>query len=341
MGMRQWKVRPNHEQPLVQVEASERDPGPGEARIRVHAASLNFRDQLLLSGRYPTVRNEAVVPLSDGAGEVIAIGSGVTRVKAGDRVTATTITNWVDGRFDPSLAAGSIGFSVDGWLAEEIVLPESALVGLPDQMSYSAAATLPCAGITAWNAVVETAHLGPDESVLALGTGGVSMFAVQIARLVGAQALITSSSDDKLERARALGADLGVNYRTHPEWHLRVRELTGGRGVDLVIENAATLRQSVQATRYGGVVAVIGMLAVLTPNQPRPDGDLTDFLRFGVTVTPILMGNRRMLTRMVNAFARHHVQPVIDREFAFEEAPAAYQALAEAGHVGKLVITIP
>jgi NADPH:quinone reductase-like Zn-dependent oxidoreductase len=212
---------------------------------------------------------------------------------------------------------------------------------LPDQLSYSAAATLPCAGITAWNAVVETAHLGPDESVLALGTGGVSMFAVQIAKLVGAQALITSSSDDKLERARALGADLGVNYRTHPDWHLRVRELTGGGGVDLVIENAATLRQSVQAARYGGIVAVIGMLAVLTPNQPRPDGDLTDFLRFGVTVTPILMGNRRMLTRMVNAFVRHGVQPVIDREFAFDQAPAAYQALAEAGHVGKLVITNP
>ncbi len=337
--MRQWKVRPNHEQPLAMVEAVPRDPGPGEARIRMRAASLNFRDQLLLTGRYPTGGGRPVVPLSDGAGEVIAIGRGVTRVKVGDRVTATTITNWIDGRFDPSMGPGSIGFSVDGWLSEEVVLPETALVVLPDALSYSAAATLSCAGITAWNAVVETAHIAPGQSVLALGTGGVSIFAVQIAKLVGAQALITSSSDAKLERAHACGADLGVNYRTHPEWETRVRELTDGQGVDLVIETAATLRQSVQATRYGGTVAVIGMLAVLLPGASRPNGDLTDFLRFGVTVTPILMGNRRMLTRMIDAFARHGIEPVIDREFPFDEAPAAYQALADANHVGKLVIT--
>ena len=337
--MRQWKVRPNHDPPLSLMEAVHRDPGPGEVLIRVHAASLNFRDQLLLTGRYSTGRDQPVVPLSDGAGEVIGIGPRVTRVKVGDRVTATTITNWIDGRFEPSMRAGSIGFSLDGWLSEEVVLPETALVVLPDTLSYSAAATFPCAGVTAWNAVIETARIGPGGSVLALGTGGVSMFAVQIAKLVGAQALITSSSDAKLERAYALGADLGVNYRTYPEWETRVRELTEGQGVDLVIENAATLRQSVQATRYGGTVAVIGMLAVLVPGGSRPDGDLTDLLRFGVTVTPILMGNRRMLTRMVNAFARHHVEPVIDREFPFDEAPAAYQALAEANHVGKLVIT--
>jgi NADPH:quinone reductase-like Zn-dependent oxidoreductase len=337
--MRQWKVRPKHEQPLVLEERIHQEPGPGEVRIRVHAASLNFRDQLLLGGRYPTSRNEPVVPLSDGAGEVIAVGAGVTRVKVGDRVTATTIANWIDGRFEPSMAAGSIGFSVDGWLAEEVVLPETALVVLPDAMSYRAAATLPCAGVTAWNAVIETARIGPGETVLALGTGGVSMFALQIAKLVGAQPIVTSSSDEKLERARLHGADLGVNYRTCPTWETRVRELTGGQGVDLVIENAATLRQSVQATRYGGTVAVIGMLAVLAPGESRPNGDLTDLLRFGVTVTPILMGNRRMLTRMVHAFVRHGIEPVIDREFPFDEAPAAYRALADANHVGKLVIT--
>ena len=336
--MRQWIVRPHHTD-LVLVEAVQRNLRFGEVRIRVHAASLNFRDQLLLGGRYPTSREEPVVPLSDGAGEVIAVGEGVTRVKVGDRVTATTITNWIDGRFEPSMAAGSIGFSVDGWLSEEVVLPETALVVLPDAMSYRAAATLPCAGVTAWNAVIETARIGPDETVLALGTGGVSMFAVQIAKLVGAQTIVTSSSDEKIERAKALGTDIGVNYRTSPNWEERVRELTGGRGVDLVVENAATLRQSVQATRYGGTVAVIGMLAVLAPGESRPNGDLTDFLRFGVTVTPILMGNRRMLTRMVNAFVRHKIEPVIDREFTFDEAPAAYQALADANHVGKLLIS--
>jgi NADPH:quinone reductase-like Zn-dependent oxidoreductase len=337
--MRQWIVRPHHTEPLAQVEAGQRALRFDEARIRVHAASLNFRDQLLLAGRYPISRNEPVVPLSDGAGEVIAVGAGVTRVKVGDRVTATTITHWIDGRFEPSMAAGSIGFSVDGWLAEEVVLPETALVVLPDAMSYRDAATLPCAGVTAWNAVIETARIGPSETVLALGTGGVSMFALQIAKLVGAQTIITSSSDEKLERARVRGADLGVNYRTCPNWETRVRELTGGQGVDLVVENAATLRQSVQATRYGGTVAVIGMLAVLAPGESPPNGDLTDLLRFGVTVTPILMGNRRMLTRMVKAFVRHDIKPVIDREFTFDEAPAAYRALADANHVGKLVIT--
>ena len=336
--MRQWKVRPKHEQPLVLEERSQQDLGAGEVRIRVHAASLNFRDQLLLTGRYP-IGTQAVVPLSDGAGEVIGIGPGVTRVEVGHRVTATTITNWIGGRFDPSMAAGSIGFARDGWLAEEVVLPETSLVRIPDALSYAAAATLPCAGVTAWNAVIETARIGPGDSILALGTGGVSMFAVQIAKLVGAQALITSSSDVKLERAYACGADLGVNYRTYPAWETRVRELTGGQGVDLVVENAATLRQSVQATRYGGTVAVVGMLAVLSPGGPQPNGDLTDLLRFGVTVTPILMGNRRMLTRMVDAFARHRIEPVIDHEFSFDDAPAAYDALAAANHVGKIVIT--
>jgi NADPH:quinone reductase-like Zn-dependent oxidoreductase len=337
--MRQWMIRPHHAERLAQVEAVQRDLRFGEVRIRMHAASLNFRDHLLLAGRYPTSRDEPVVPLSDGAGEVIAVGEGMSRVKVGDRVTATTITNWIDGRFEPSMAAGSIGFSVDGWLSEEVVLPETALVVLPDAMSYRDAATLPCAGVTAWNAVIETARIGPSDTVLALGTGGVSMFAVQIAKLVGAHTIITSSSDAKLERARARGADLGVNYRTVPNWETRVRELTGGQGVDLVIENAATLRQSVQATRYGGTVAVIGMLAVLAPGESPPNGDLTDFLRFGVTVTPILMGNRRMLTAMARAFVRHKIAPVIDQEFTFEQAPAAYQALAAAKHVGKLVIT--
>src|SRR6187402_558057 len=215
--MRQWRVRPKHEQPLVLEEGSQQDLGAGEVRVRVHAASLNFRDHLLLTGRYP-IGTQAVVPLSDGAGEVIGIGPGVTRVEVGHRVTATTITNWIDGRFDPSMAAGSIGFARDGWLADEVVLPETSLVTIPDALSYAAAATFPCAGVTAWNAVVETARIGPSESILALGTGGVSMFAVQIAKLVGAQALITSSSDVKLERAYACGADLGVNYRTYPAW---------------------------------------------------------------------------------------------------------------------------
>jgi NADPH:quinone reductase-like Zn-dependent oxidoreductase len=314
----------------------------------VHATSLNFRDLLALRGSYPVASARPIVPLSDGAGKVEAVGAGVTRVSTGDRVTATTISNWIDGsfdRFDPATAAQSIGFTVDGWLAEEIILPETALVKLPDSVSYESASTFACAGVTAWNAVVETARVGPGDHVLALGTGGVSMFAVQIAKLLGASALVTSSSDAKLERARALGAAAGVNYMTHPEWGQRVRELTGGRGVDLVIETAGTLQQSLKATRYGGTVAVIGMLALLTAGvTPRDaaagNGDLMAVFRSGATVTPILMGNRRMLTRLVDAYATHQIAPVIDRTFPFDDASSAFDALAAADHVGKLVVTV-
>ena len=346
--MRRWQIRPGDTTPLVVEDTPSRVPGTGEARIRVHAASLNFRDLLALRGTYPMASDRPIVPLSDGAGEVEAVGPGVTRVAAGDRVTATTISNWIDGswdRFDPSSAGQSIGFSMDGWLAEEIILPETALVKLPDAMSYEAAATLACAGVTAWNAIVETARIGPGDHVLALGTGGVSMFAVQIAKLVGASVLVTSSSDAKLERVRALGADGGVNYVTHSEWGARVRELTRGAGVDLVIETAGTLQQSLKATRYGGTIAVIGMLALLATGATPRDGaagggDLMEVFRSGATVTPILMGNRRMLTRLVDAYVTHGIAPVIDRTFPFADAPAAFDALAAAGHIGKLVITV-
>lgn len=343
--MRKWQIRSgDRSNPLFSEDMAPRALGLGEARIRVHAASLNFRDLLALRGTYPMASDRPIVPLSDGAGEVVEVGPGVTRVAIGDRVTATTISNWPDGSLDrASAAAQSIGFSVDGWLAEEIVLAETALVKLPDAMSYRSAATLPCAGVTAWNAIVETARIGPGDRVLTLGTGGVSMFAVQIAKLVGARALVTSSSDAKLERVRAIGADDGVNYVVHPEWDERVRELTGGEGVDLVIETAGTLRQSLKATRYGGLVAVIGMLAMLAPGATAAAAagvHLMEVFRGGVTVTPIFMGNRRMLTRMVQAYVAHRIEPVIDRTFTFADAPAAFDRLAAAEHVGKLVISV-
>ena len=343
--MRKWQLTSGSATPLTVEEAPSRAPEPGAARIRVRAASLNFRDLLARRGTYPMAGDRPVVPLSDGAGDVVAVGPDVNRVAAGDRVTATTITNWIDGAFDPASAAGSIGFSVDGWLADEIVLPESALVKLPDAMSYESAATLACAGVTAWNAIVETARIGPGQHVLALGTGGVSMFAVQIAKLVGATVLVTSSSDAKLDRVRALGADGGVNYATHPDWAERVRELTGGAGVDLVIENAGTPRQSLKATRYGGLVAVIGMLALLGSGGAPADavaadgGSLMDVFRSGATVTPIVMGNRQMLSRLIDAYVTHGITPVVDRTFSLDDAPAAYDALEAAGHIGKIVIT--
>ncbi len=343
--MRQWLLRSGNAMSLAEEDAPPREPGPREARIRVRAASLNFRDLLARHGTYPMAADRPIVPLSDGAGDVVTVGPDVTHVAVGDRVTATTITNWIDGAFDPASAKQSVGFSVDGWLADEIVLPETALLKLPDAMSYESAATLACAGVTAWNAIVETARIGPGHHVLALGTGGVSMFAVQIAKLVGATVLVTSSSDTKLDRVMALGADGGVNYTTHPEWAERVRELNGGAGVDLVIENAGTPKQSLKATRYGGLVAVIGMLALLSPGgapagaATADAGTLMDVFRSGATVTPIVMGNRRMLSRLIDAYVTHGLAPVIDRTFSFDDAPAAYDALEAAGHIGKIVIT--
>ena len=346
--MRQWKIYPGRaSDPLVledvDADAPSKELGPGDVRIQVRAASLNFRDLLLLGGTYPGA-DEPVVPLSDGAGEVLAVGPGVTRVAVGDRVTATTVSNWIDGAIDRSSRAGHLGFFAPGWLAEEIVLPDTALVTLPDTMTYPSAATLPCAGVTAWNAIVEIARIGPGGRVLTLGTGGVSMFAVQITKLLGAQVLVTSSSDAKIDRVRALGADEGINYRTEPEWADRVRALTNGEGVDLVIENAGTLGQSLKSTRFGGMVVVIGALSVLAPGAApaaaSADAGLMSVFRSGVTVKSIVMGNRRMLERLVRAYVMNGVEPVIDRTFAFDDSPAAFEALAAAKHVGKMVITV-
>ena len=252
--------------------------------------------------------------------------------------TATTLPNWIDGSFDPAMRGEMIGFAVDGWLTEERVVPETALVPLPDTISFAAAATFPCAGVTAGNAVVEAGRIGPGDWVLAQGTGGVSMFALQIAAMVGARSIVTSSRDDKIARALDLGASQGINYVTTPDWDVAVRELTGGAGVHLVIENAGAVRQSIEATRWGGLVAIIGALASFGTDD-APDTRLPNLLRSGVTISPIMMGNRRMLTRMVTAYAARGITPLIDATFSFDDAPAAFDALAAAKHMGKLVIT--
>ena len=334
--MKQWQIWPG--QPLKQIDVPLPKPGPREVRVRMRAASLNFRDHLLYTGRYPIANDGPVVPLSDGAGEVTCVGTGLTTIAVGDRVTATTITNWLDGTFEAQMRGKAIGFTVPGWLTEEIVLPETSLVKIPESMSYDAAATLPCAGVTAWNAVIETARIGPGDSVLVQGTGGVSMFAIQLAKTVGAHTIVTSSSDRKLAQACQLGADKGINYSSNSDWDTTVKKMSGGEGVDLVIENAGTVRQSIQATRWGGLVAVIGALASFSSSDNLPDTRLPNLLRSGVTVSPIMMGNRRMLTRMVRTYETNKIVPVIDKRFAFRDAPAAYNALAAAEHIGKIVI---
>ena len=255
---------------LAPAERPEPRPGPRQVVIRLRAASLNYRDQAILSGKYfggPV--NRSLIPLSDGAGEVAAAGEGVTRCKPGDRVAGTFFHVWIAGPPPPGRAA--LGNPLDGTLAEYITLHEDGVVAIPPSLSFEEAATLPCAGVTAWNALMAAGNrVKPGDTVLCLGTGGVSIFALQFARAAGARVLVTSSSDEKLRRAVALGAAEAINYKTHPEWEREVLARTGGRGADHIIEvgGAGTLTRSFQSVAFGGKVALIGLLAPSSDINP-------------------------------------------------------------------------
>ncbi len=321
---------------LALVEAPEPRPGRGQVLVRMRAASLNFRDLSVASGKYMLSKLPPdLVPLSDGAGEVVEIGEGVTRVKVGDRVAGIFMQTWLGGEREPAQLDSALGGAVDGVLAEHVVFDAEGLVHIPAHLSFEQAATLPCAAVTAWNALYGLQPLQPGQTVLVLGTGGVSIFALQLAHAAGARVIATSSSDEKLERARALGASDGVNYKAVPEWQEAVRALTGGRGVDHVVEvgGPGTLARSLGAARAGGVVSLIG---VLTRGQIDP---LVIF-GSGAIVRPIYVGSRQMFEAMNRAIALHRIEPVIDRVFPFEAAPEAYRHLKGATHVGKVVIAI-
>ncbi len=310
--------------------------GRGQVLVRMRAASLNFRDLSVATGRYVLgTLPPDLVPLSDGAGEVVEVGEGVTRVKSGDRVAGIFMQGWLGGEMEPAYGLTALGGAINGVLAEYVVFDEQGLVQIPDHLSYEQAATLPCAAVTAWNALFGLQALQPGQTVLTLGTGGVSIFALQFARAAGARVIATSSSDDKLERARALGASDGVNYKTNPEWQHAVRALTDGRGVDHVVEvgGPGTLGRSLGAARGGGVVTLIG---VLTRGQIDP---MAIFVG-GATVRPIYVGSRQMFEAMNRAIALHRIEPVIDRVFPFEEAREAYRYLKGATHLGKVVISM-
>jgi len=322
---------------LTLQEADIPRPGPGQVLVRLHAASLNFRDLAVVRGKYmmATPVPPDLVPLSDGAGEVVETGPGVDRVQVGDRVAGIFMQGWLGGEIEPGYDATALGGAIDGVLAEYRVFDQNGLVHLPPHLSYEQGATLPCAAITAWNALYGLNRLMPGQTVLALGTGGVSIFALQFAHAAGARVLITSSSDEKLVRAAALGANDGINYKTTPDWAAEVRKLTGGRGVDHVVEvgGPGTLQQSIASARLGGTVSLIG---VLTRGQIDP----LPILGGGVIVRGLFVGSRAMFEDMNRAIALHNIVPVIDRVFPFEEAPDAYRALKAATHVGKVVIAI-
>jgi NADPH:quinone reductase-like Zn-dependent oxidoreductase len=311
-------------------------PARGQILVRMRAASLNYRDLNVAAGRAARgTLPENLVPLSDGAGEVVQVGPDVTRVKPGDRVAGLFMQTWLGGEIEPSHVDSSRGGSIDGVLAEHVLFDQNGVVLMPEHLSFEEGATLPCAGVTAWNALYAGRPLRTGETVLVLGTGGVSIFALQFAHAAGARVIATSSSDAKLERARSLGASDGVNYKQHPEWHEQVLALTGGRGVDHVVEvgGAGTLGRSVEATRVGGQVHLIG---VLTGGEINP----TPILRRNILLRGIYVGSRQMFEAMNAAISLHQIHPVIDRVFALNQAREAYHYMKTQQHVGKVVIRI-
>lgn len=334
--MRRWQINSNDGIDALECVASERcEPGPGEVRVRVRASSINYRD--LATVRDPASRNLALprVPNSDAAGEVVAVGPGVEDLAPGDRVAGCFFQDWQDGPCTETAMASALGGALDGVLAEEVVLRARGVVPVPGHLGFEEAATLPCAALTAWHALVGAAQVKAGDTVLLLGTGGVSVFALQFACLLGVRVIMTSSSDDKLARAREMGAWQTVNYTTHPDWEKPVLDITGGRGVDAVVEvgGAGTLERSIAATRVAGTIALIG---VLTGGEINP----VMIMRKSIRLQGIYVGPRRMFLEMSRAIAFHGLKPVIHQTFPFDEAPKAYHAMARAGHFGKLVVSI-
>jgi NADPH:quinone reductase-like Zn-dependent oxidoreductase len=321
---------------LTLAEAEIPQPQRGQALVKMHAASLNYRDLMIVQGRAARGAPPAdLVPLSDGAGEVLAIGPDVTRVRPGDRVAATFMQSWLGGPISPDDAASSLGGAIDGVLAEYRLFDQNGLVQLPPHLSFEQGATLPCAAVTAWNALFGGQALHPGDTVLVLGTGGVSVFALQLAVAAGLVVVATSSSDEKLARMQQLGATHGVNYRRNPDWQDEVVALTNG-GVARVVEvgGPGTLPRSIAATRQGGEIALIGVLTTGGAIDPVP------VLRKGLILRGLYVGSRQMFETMNRAITAHRIEPVIDRVFPFEQAADAYRHQASQTHLGKVVIRI-
>lgn len=320
---------------LQLVEIDTPRPGPGQVLVRMRAASLNFRDLLVVSGKYPRAQQDAIIPLSDGAGEIAELGQDVTELAVGDRVLPIFFQSWLRGEMAPDDAASALGGSIDGVAAQYCVFDAGRVVRFAPHLTFIEASTLPCAGLTAWNGLHGPVAVSAADTVLTLGTGGVSIFALQLARASGARVIVTSSSDAKLDRARELGASSIINYRAAPEWDAEVRALTAGRGVDHVIETCGggTMQRSIASTRRGGWIHVIGLIA---PGQI----DTVQILLGGVTLRGTEVGSREMLKALNRAVEHAQIRPVVDHVFEFSELPAALRRMQAAAHFGKLVITI-
>jgi NADPH:quinone reductase-like Zn-dependent oxidoreductase len=319
---------------LQLVERPDRVPGPGQVVLKMKAFSINYRDLLVVNGVGRWKPPLGRVPLSDGVGIVAATGNGVSRVKVGDRVAPIFYPKWLDGR----VAAGKMGQALggaaaDGVLAEYTLFDEANLVRVPAHLTDEEAATLPCAGVTAWSAVIPLGDITPGDSVLVLGAGGVSIFALPFARFLGARVIVTSSSDQKLERAKELGAAAVINYKTEPDWPEVVAELTNDLGADYVVDTAGDLKQSIAAVRLGGTVAFVGLLIGMTSEV-----DLVTFMGKCARVEAVDVGSREMFEAMNKAIAFHAMRPVVDRVFGFSELREALNYLREARHFGKVCL---
>ena len=335
--MKVYELRQFGIENLVLLERAEPQPRANEVVVKFHAASLNYRDLMFVRGTYNPKAHLPAVPLSDGSGEVVAIGADVKKWKVSDRVCPIFTQGWVEGPLSMEKRRTTLGAGdLDGVLREYGTFHENGLVEIPEHLSFEEAATLPCAAVTAWNALVVSGSLKAGDTVLTLGTGGVSVFALQFAKMHGAHVIVTSSSDKKLEKARALGADEIINYKKTPDWDKEVLRFTNGIGVDHVVEvgGSGTLSKSLNCVRIGGHVAVIGVLAGAGQFDPR------SVLMKAVRMQGILVGSRRMFEEMNKAIEGNRLKPVIDKTFAFNEAPEALRYLESGLHFGKIVIRL-
>lgn len=333
--MRVWQIPSFGIDSLELVERHAPEPGPGEVLVKIHAVSLNFRDLMMVKGAYNPKLRLPRVPCSDGAGEVAAVGEGVSAWSVGDRVCGIFMQNWFEGPPTPAKVKGALGGDIDGMLAEYVVLKETGAVRFPDHLSFDEAATLPCAGVTAWNAL-SAGNLEENAYVLIQGTGGVSIFALQFAKLKGARVLGISSSEAKLQRACSLGLDHGLNYGETPEWDRWVQQQTNGEGVDLVVEvgGVGTLPRSLRAVKMGGTIAQIGVLS--GPAEPVP---IPMILHKQVHIRGIYVGSRQDFEEMNQAIAAAKLRPVFESR-AWTEAKQAFKEMESATHFGKLVLRV-
>lgn len=335
--MKVWQVA--HEWSIDAMELADRPepaPGPGQIVVRMRAASLNYRDLLTVTGQGGGYKLP-LIPFSDGAGEVAAVGQGVSRVAVGDRVCPMFFQSWFDGGPSASGRRLALGGTRPGVLQELMLLDAEGVTGIPDHLSFAEAATLPCAALTAWRALFDEAQLRPGQTILVQGTGGVSIFALQFAKMAGATVIVTSSSDEKLARAKALGADHTINYRAVTEWGKAAADWAGG-GVDHIVEVGGkdTFQQSIEAARVGGTILVIGVLSGFAQQISIPSLFSKNLHVIGLSV-----GSRRMFENMASAIGQNRMKPVIDRTLDFAEVPDALRLMQQAGHFGKIAIAFP